>query len=254
MTNSNSTVDNSALRQLIFINSSYRNRHLMVRHNDAKPIFKPPFPPKFEAEDTTGKRQSGANPSKPPNAFILYRRAFVKAAIAEGYQLPMTVISTMASQSWEQELPFNIDNSNGVFKNLVNIEQFTMAMPESEDSFNFPKIPEVSFEADTDFNLISNELLPESNPSIVELIENMPTINNKFTEVIDVLNSQFCFNNNSFESFEHFIFDESIDTASTFQPAQEPTILDQDSFLLEQQDPLIFETELEHLLSFSDEE
>nr|CAG8484910.1 8274_t:CDS:2 [Entrophospora candida] len=42
-------------------------------------------------------------PSRAPNAFIIYRKAFVKAARDEGHCLPMTVISSMASAAWEKE-------------------------------------------------------------------------------------------------------------------------------------------------------
>ncbi|CAG8553990.1 7997_t:CDS:2 [Ambispora gerdemannii] len=70
----------------------------------AQPFFKLPFPPKFSLEDllvTTKKDESTR--SKMPNAFIIYRRAFVKTAREEGYRLPMTMVSTMASQSWKLE-------------------------------------------------------------------------------------------------------------------------------------------------------
>ncbi|CAG8804184.1 5507_t:CDS:1, partial [Gigaspora rosea] len=40
---------------------------------------------------------------KPPNAFIIYRKLFVETARTSGYNLPMNIISSMASQSWEQE-------------------------------------------------------------------------------------------------------------------------------------------------------
>ncbi|CAG8766862.1 5726_t:CDS:2 [Gigaspora margarita] len=40
---------------------------------------------------------------KPPNAFIIYRKLFAETARTSGYNLPMNIISSMASQSWEQE-------------------------------------------------------------------------------------------------------------------------------------------------------
>ncbi|CAG8488104.1 835_t:CDS:2 [Ambispora gerdemannii] len=94
-------------RPLIFINTSDPVNPNQVSTNTDSPMFKPPFPPHIEPEDFISKKQKNGNrPTKPPNAFILYRKAFVRAALSEGYQLPMTVVSSMASQAWEQELPF----------------------------------------------------------------------------------------------------------------------------------------------------
>ncbi|CAG8633892.1 1485_t:CDS:1 [Ambispora gerdemannii] len=94
-------------RPFVFIESSNpANPKQTITHSDTSLIFRPPFPPALEADDIFGKKSDGTNPTKPPNAFILYRRAFVKSALANGYKLPMTVISSMASQAWGQELPF----------------------------------------------------------------------------------------------------------------------------------------------------
>ncbi|CAG8492775.1 13025_t:CDS:1 [Ambispora leptoticha] len=142
----------------------------------------------------------------------------------------------------------NDNNSTSVFENLVSenrdIEQFTMPVSETENSFvpkNSFNLREIPLEADGGFNLISNDFFP------IELIENMPTIDNRFSEKFEIIdaNSQFSFNNNSFEFFEAFIFGESINTTVTFQPEQEALIFDQDSFLFEQQEPLIYDPEIE---------
>ncbi|KAG9293276.1 hypothetical protein G9A89_010647 [Geosiphon pyriformis] len=93
-------------RPFIFIDSSDPINPNQVISHEAKPMFKPPFPPVFHSQDLIAKKQKGANCTRSPNAFILYRRAFVKAALNEGFKLPMTVISTMASHAWENELPF----------------------------------------------------------------------------------------------------------------------------------------------------
>ncbi|KAG9293278.1 hypothetical protein G9A89_010649 [Geosiphon pyriformis] len=92
-------------RPFIFIDSSDPTNipNLLVTPNDTDMIFRPPFPPILTPQDLISKKQKNSNPTKPPNAFIIYRRAFVKASIDEGYQLPMTVISAMASQAWQTE-------------------------------------------------------------------------------------------------------------------------------------------------------
>ncbi|CAG8448998.1 2673_t:CDS:1 [Acaulospora colombiana] len=74
--------------------------------NDARPFIKLPFPPTIDPRDLITVLPDGRVPTRAPNAFIIYRRAFIEAARAEGYNLPMTVISSMTSQSWEQEPQF----------------------------------------------------------------------------------------------------------------------------------------------------
>jgi hypothetical protein len=70
--------------------------------NGAQPFIRPSFPPAIRPQDLLKKSRDGSM-SKPPNAFIIYRKWFIETARSEGYFLPMTVISSMASQSWEQE-------------------------------------------------------------------------------------------------------------------------------------------------------
>ncbi|CAG8481713.1 16027_t:CDS:1 [Dentiscutata erythropus] len=88
-------------RTCVFINSndpSVKNQMI----NNLKPFIKPPFPPAIDPHDLITLLPNGKT-SKAPNAFLIYRKAFIDAARKDGYSLPMTVISTMASQSWMQE-------------------------------------------------------------------------------------------------------------------------------------------------------
>ncbi|CAG8649186.1 158_t:CDS:1, partial [Acaulospora colombiana] len=71
--------------------------------NDAKPFIRLPFPPTINPHDLITFSNGNCTPSRAPNAFIIYRKLFIKTAKNEGYTLPMTVISSMASKSWEQE-------------------------------------------------------------------------------------------------------------------------------------------------------
>ncbi|CAG8661108.1 9490_t:CDS:1 [Ambispora gerdemannii] len=104
-------------RPAVFIGSSNPvNPKQMITHSDTSLMFRPPFPPALEADNIFGKISDGTNPTKPSNAFFLYRRAFVKSALANGYKLPMTVISSMASQAWGQELPFVKDEYRRIAK------------------------------------------------------------------------------------------------------------------------------------------
>jgi len=70
------------------------------------PMISLPFPPTIEPKDLIVNKKSpqpNGKQSRAPNAFIIYRKAFVKAAREQGYILPMTAISSMASAAWEQE-------------------------------------------------------------------------------------------------------------------------------------------------------
>ncbi|KAG9286548.1 hypothetical protein G9A89_014714 [Geosiphon pyriformis] len=101
--NQKSPDHSSSTRPYIFINNTIPKSpsQLLPSTTTTKAFFNIPFPPKFSPEELNLKSRKNSIPTKTPNAFILYRKAFVKAAKAEGYKLPMTVISTMASQAWK---------------------------------------------------------------------------------------------------------------------------------------------------------
>ncbi|CAB4475936.1 hypothetical protein RhiirA1_448453 [Rhizophagus irregularis] len=67
-----------------------------------KRSIRPPFPPNINPKDLIKKSRDGVY-IRAPNAFIIYRKLFIETSRNEGYYLPMTVISVMSSQSWEQE-------------------------------------------------------------------------------------------------------------------------------------------------------
>ncbi|CAG8553300.1 15722_t:CDS:1 [Dentiscutata erythropus] len=92
-------------RACVFIDSSDPTLPNQVI-NDARPFIKLPFPPTIDPRDLITVLPDGRVPTRAPNAFIIYRRAFIEAARAEGYNFPMNVISSMTSQSWEQEPQF----------------------------------------------------------------------------------------------------------------------------------------------------
>src|SRR5260363_429881 len=99
---SNFLVDTKpAFRVCAFINSG--NDHMIQNQViDNSQLIKLPFPPEINSRDLVILHPDGRIP-KPPNAFIIYRKLFVETARTSGYNLPMKIISSMASQSWEQE-------------------------------------------------------------------------------------------------------------------------------------------------------
>ncbi|KAF0445412.1 MATA-HMG [Gigaspora margarita] len=98
-----SKVQNSLPRERVFIDSSDPSFPNQLINNNSEETFKPPFPPTINPHDLIEKRSDGRNPARAPNSFIVYRKACVEVAREKGYYLPMTVISSIASKSWEQE-------------------------------------------------------------------------------------------------------------------------------------------------------
>ncbi|GBB86267.1 hypothetical protein RclHR1_01270013 [Rhizophagus clarus] len=91
-------------RACVFIDSSDPLCPNQVINGSGHPCFKPPFPPTINPRDLIAKQSSnGKIMARAPNAFIIYRKLCVEAARSHGYYLPMTVISSMTSQSWEEE-------------------------------------------------------------------------------------------------------------------------------------------------------
>src|SRR6266511_2972289 len=95
------TMSITSLNNSTTSSSTTSSNHLLI-NNPAYPIIKLPFPPQIDPSDLIPVKPSsqearGPNfkPSRAPNAFIIYRKAFVKAAREEGQCLPMTVISSM---------------------------------------------------------------------------------------------------------------------------------------------------------------
>src|SRR3954453_21563687 len=106
-------------RACVFIDSSNPSGPSQVI-NGAQPFIKPPFPPTIEPRALLKKARDGGW-SKAPNAFIIYRKLFIETARADGYYLPMTVISSMASQSWDQESQANKDEYKRLAKAAFNL-------------------------------------------------------------------------------------------------------------------------------------
>ncbi|CAI2162603.1 7079_t:CDS:1 [Funneliformis geosporum] len=90
------------LRACVFIDSSNPALPNQIMSNSSHPFIKPPFPPLIDPKDLLiiGKDNK---PSRSPNAFIIYRKVFFKTTRDQGYFLPMTIVSSMASKSWDQE-------------------------------------------------------------------------------------------------------------------------------------------------------
>ncbi|CAB4423541.1 unnamed protein product [Rhizophagus irregularis] len=87
-------------RTFAFVDSNDDSKQIITM---SRPIIKVPFPPVIDPYDLIVKTKDGRIKSRAPNAFIIYHKIFIETARNEGYHLPITVISSMSSQSWEKE-------------------------------------------------------------------------------------------------------------------------------------------------------
>src|SRR6266496_2397542 len=71
----------------------------------------PPFPPSVNPEDLILKPRKPKSklPTKPPNAFIIYRMQYVKELHKRGYSLPMRSVSASVASAWRDEPDHIID-------------------------------------------------------------------------------------------------------------------------------------------------
>ncbi|CAB4460937.1 uncharacterized protein OCT59_010240 [Rhizophagus irregularis] len=96
------TYQNSSLRACVFIDSSNPELPNQIMNHSSHPFIKPPFPPLIDPKDLLIISKDN-KPSRSPNAFIIYRKVFLKTTRDQGYFLPMTIVSSMASKSWDKE-------------------------------------------------------------------------------------------------------------------------------------------------------
>src|ERR1051325_4791647 len=114
-------------RERIFLDSSDPSIPNQVILHDSTPSFiKLPFPPCIDPYKIILDRKQGGImdhiPMKTPNAFLLYRKVFVESTQKEGYRLPMTVISSMASKSWKSEPDIVKEEYKRISKQILEIK------------------------------------------------------------------------------------------------------------------------------------
>ncbi|CAJ0759148.1 17243_t:CDS:2 [Entrophospora sp. SA101] len=144
---SNDTSNNnnsSNQRTVFFIDTSNPEVNQTISACGSNPFIKPPFPPVIDIRELIIKLTNGKLPAKSPNAFLIYRKAFLGTVQADGYKLPMTVISTMVSKSWESEPQYVKDEYKKLSKeafNRLNEMNPKSTKPNKRERWNF-----VSFE------------------------------------------------------------------------------------------------------------
>nr|ANQ33052.1 MATA-HMG [Rhizophagus irregularis] len=149
-------------REHIFLDSSDPSMPNQVFLDDpiSPSIVKLPFPPHIDPYKLiTDRKQDGGMsriPARTPNAFILYRKIFIESARKEGYHLPMTVISSMASKSWKHE-PDNVkEEYKKISKQAFEIRK--QLIPKTSRKKKREKWNFVSFSNKSNLNDSSNKI------------------------------------------------------------------------------------------------
>ncbi|CAG8788464.1 6298_t:CDS:1 [Gigaspora margarita] len=246
----------------VFINSGNDPMTQNQVIDDPRQLVQLPFPPKIDPRDLVISHNDGRIP-KPPNAFIIYRKMFVETARASGYNLPMNIISSMASRSWEQELDEVKNEYKRIAKEAFKYrnELFPKVKPQKKRdqwktvSFDKPSIRKVKMtkpmksvnkptkhqvETSTlksELVLNDNLLSPEFSPELLSEVslESSPEL---FNDVIDVNSS--IFNIDLFADWANFLDNQNIYPSpdlTTSSNHDSPSINDDFEFDLEMSSP-----------------
>ncbi|CAG8497855.1 5956_t:CDS:1 [Gigaspora margarita] len=74
-----------------------------------------PFPPPINPEDLM---KTSKLPSKPPNAFFIYRKVYTRELVAQNLRFKMTDVSPWVSISWKRETPEVKDKYKAIAKEV----------------------------------------------------------------------------------------------------------------------------------------
>src|ERR1051325_4784760 len=77
--------------------------------------IKVPFPPQIKPEDILEKRKQNRKSAKSPNAFFIYRVAFLDQLRLDNFRVKMTDMSGLVSTAWKNE-PLHVKT---VYKDLA---------------------------------------------------------------------------------------------------------------------------------------
>ncbi|CAG8562682.1 9263_t:CDS:1 [Acaulospora morrowiae] len=184
-------MDEQIQTSFVFINSNDPTMPSRII-NDAQPFIKLPFPPIIDPRDLITLNPDGRKPSRAPNAFIIYRKLFIKTTKDEGYSFPMSIISSMASKSWEQESEVVKDEYKRIAKEAFLYRSEICPKPKREKkkkqwsiisfskSENKPsgniKSPK-SFNGDLQSSVPTLSLTPENSTASIEICDNSPILN-----------------------------------------------------------------------------
>ncbi|RIB29643.1 hypothetical protein C2G38_2027577 [Gigaspora rosea] len=197
-----------APRVCAFINSG--NDHMIQNQVIDNPqLIKLPFPPKINSRDLVILHPDGRVP-KSPNAFIIYRKLFVETARTSGYKLPMNIISSMASQSWEQESNEVKNEYKRIAKEAFNYRNELFPKIKVEKKRNQWKT--VSFDKPSTRKVRTPKPMKSINKSIKNKQLESPTVNSELNLLPETTDA----NNLSSENLQNLNLDLFADWANFF--------------------------------------
>ncbi|GBB90305.1 hypothetical protein RclHR1_01720026 [Rhizophagus clarus] len=116
--------------------------------------FRLPFPPKITAREIMSNKKKGKKASRPPNAFIIYRKVFSKE-LAKNYRFQQMRISSLCASSWKRE---SADVKEYYHKLAHEVDKIFL-----QDLQNDPQLPP-SLELFSPSQLPSPQLFPLTQP------------------------------------------------------------------------------------------
>ncbi|CAG8589697.1 3758_t:CDS:1 [Cetraspora pellucida] len=104
--------------QPIAIHSSFvQNEPQKQKLTSPPPTLVLPFPPQINPEELMNSKTRKL-PSKPPNAFFIYRKVYTKELVAQNLRFKMTDVSPWVSISWKRESPEVKDKYKAIAKEV----------------------------------------------------------------------------------------------------------------------------------------
>lgn len=190
-----------------FINSNNLNQMIDINRLN----IKVPFPPVIDPYNLIVKTKDGRIPSRAPNAFLIYHKIFIETAKNYGYHLPITVISSMSSQSWEQES----DVVKAEYKRLAKkaYEVRNEMLPKSQRKKKREKWNIITFEKKPTRKGLPFETQKHANESTTELIQFSSPISSQTirsviqSETFSETGQKFDFDRETGQKFDQFDFD-----------------------------------------------
>ncbi len=98
------------------------NKYFQTSNTTSKitPLIKIPFPPIISASDIVKKRKPSRVKSKSPNAFFIYRKAFLDQLSLLNHNLRMTDVSKLVSAYWKNETEIVKDAYRKIAREVEN--------------------------------------------------------------------------------------------------------------------------------------
>lgn len=139
------------------------------------PLIKVPFPPNVNPEEliTKPRKAKAKLPTKPPNAFMIYRMQYVKELHARDHRLPMRSVSSAVANSWREEPEHVVEHYEVIAKEASRIYNQKFPKPPSpQKSLGARQLQRRNGSANMNMSDITNQSLVGSMTQINDLRSN----------------------------------------------------------------------------------